>query len=92
MTPDPDPLAAWIASARESVERHITQEALTERTVSEMPYGDLRKALKALEAALEASARWKRQSTTGYDATAQCAEELERVVGEKLLGEGETGG
>lgn len=31
--------------------------------------------------------RWQRQSTTGYDATAQCARELQRLLEEKLLGE-----
>jgi hypothetical protein len=44
--------AAWIAAARDRNEHWITRMALTEASVADSPFGDLRKAVAALEAVL----------------------------------------
>lgn len=55
---DLDPLADWIATADAGNEAYITAMALTDATVATMPSGDLRKALKALEAVRRIAAGW----------------------------------
>jgi hypothetical protein len=44
--------AAWIAAARDRNEHWITSMRLTEASVADSPFGDLRKALAAVEAVL----------------------------------------
>jgi len=51
--------AAWIAAARDRNEHWITHMALTEASVADSPFGDLRKALAALEAVRKIAAGWK---------------------------------
>jgi hypothetical protein len=51
MTETPSP-RAWVTSAQERLELEIQRLALTEWQVAQMPHGDLRKALGALEAVL----------------------------------------
>jgi hypothetical protein len=48
-TPSP---RAWVTSAGERLELEIQRLGLTEWQVAQMPHGDLRKALGALEAVL----------------------------------------
>jgi hypothetical protein len=50
--PDTDP-AALVAAIRDRNEAYIKSMAFTEATVREMPSGDLRKALAAVEAVLQ---------------------------------------
>jgi hypothetical protein len=50
---------------------------------------DNERALRTLEAVREEAARWKRDSANPYAAPTECAEKLERILEEKLLGEGE---
>lgn len=58
MAETPDPLADWIATADAGNEAYIKRLALTDATVATMPSGDLRKALKALEAVHTIAAGW----------------------------------
>lgn len=55
---EPDPLAAWIDASDAGNEAYIKRLALTDATVATMPSGDLRKALKALEAVRRITAGW----------------------------------
>lgn len=59
----------------------------SELEVSGATYADESRLLRLAEGAQDLVDRWNRQSTTDYDATAQCARELRRVLEENLLGE-----
>jgi hypothetical protein len=50
--PVPDDLAAWVAASHDRLEYWIRSQALTEATVNDSPFGDLRRALAAVEAVL----------------------------------------
>lgn len=77
----PDPLADWIDASGDSNEAYIKRLALTDATVATMPSGDLRKALKALGAVLEAASCWE-----GHTA-AYCADEARMLITRELLTE-----
>jgi hypothetical protein len=49
---EPDP-AAWVAASRDRLEQDILRLALTEASVASGVHGDLRRALKALDAVLK---------------------------------------
>jgi hypothetical protein len=94
---DPDPLAAWIAAANDRNEADIKRLALTEWQLSQMPSGDLRKALAALGAVLRVHylrdpAEYSRPSTLphcGYcGGTWPCPDgnEIREAIASKLLG------
>jgi hypothetical protein len=56
--PDTDP-AALVAAIRDRNEAYIKSMAFTEATVREMPSGDLRLALAAVDAVLELHSEWR---------------------------------
>jgi hypothetical protein len=95
MPPDRDPLAAELAGIRDRASQ-ITHDHDVAECIADLggPCSghDAERLADVVEAALDAAARWKRQSTTGYAAAAQCAEELERVAARELLSEGEDDG
>lgn len=47
---------------------------------------DNERLIRTLEAARRELARWKRDSSTPYAAPTDCAEKLERIIGENLAG------
>lgn len=61
----------------------------SELEVSGATCADESRLLKFAEDAVDLADRWKRQSTTGRDASALFAGELQQILEEKLLGEGE---
>jgi hypothetical protein len=62
-----------------------------ELEVSGATYADESRLLGLAGDAVDLAEKWSRQSTTGRDALAQCADELRRVIEARLLGEGGSG-
>ena len=75
----PDLLAAELAA----IEQRQEQGSLREFATADSP-----RLISLARDVLEAVARWKRQSTTGRDAPALFADELQRILKAKLLAEG----
>ena len=86
MAPEPDPVATWIAAAHDRNERWITSMALTEASVADSPYGDLRKALAALGRISGLAEQWHGERVTDYSASALFASKLREVLRAELLG------
>jgi hypothetical protein len=63
-----------------------------ELEVSGATYADESRLLKLAEGVTDLADRWRRQSTTGYDASAEHASALRTVLEESLLGEEDGGG
>lgn len=59
----------------------------SELEVSGATCADESRLLRFAEDAVDLADRWKRDSATPYAATAQCAEELQRVIEAALLSE-----
>jgi hypothetical protein len=91
MAPEPDPAATWIATSSENLEADIKRLALSDWQLSQMPHGDLRKALKALEALRTIATGWSADATEvpmiGRDLAADV---ILRVIARELLGTGES--
>lgn len=60
-TPDSDP-SATLETFTARNEQHIAALMLTESSVANSPYGDLRKAVAALEAALKLADDWEQRA------------------------------
>jgi Cdc6-like AAA superfamily ATPase len=100
---EPDP-AAWVAASRDRLEQDILRLALTEASVASGVHGDLRRALKALEAVLKQAADWEaerghplseRAERTSLLFAAKYARvdagvEIREAITSKLLSEGES--
>jgi hypothetical protein len=57
----------------------------SELEVSGATYADESRLLRLAGDAVDLAEKWRRQSTTGRDATAQCADELRTLLERKLL-------
>ncbi|HMH92367.1 MAG TPA: hypothetical protein VK586_14935 [Streptosporangiaceae bacterium] len=87
-----DELSAVLAEIKARNEWRIEYHAYTPWTVEhDVPEGDVRRLLAALEAALRAADGWKRFAAEG-DAQDECADELRKVIAAALSGEGNAGG
>jgi hypothetical protein len=70
--------ADWVAAARDRNERWITSMALTEASVADSPFGDLRKALAAVEALQDALLRHQQGAAAGREGCHPVSEGGER--------------
>jgi hypothetical protein len=92
-TPVAEPDAAtWVAAARDRNEHWITSMRLTEASVTDSPFGDLRKALAAVEALQDALRRHQHKLTDKRgDCCAGCLSDWpcpdSGAAARKLLGE-----
>jgi hypothetical protein len=62
----------------------------SELEVSGATYADESRLLRLAGDAVDLAEKWRRQSTTGRDASAIHADELRRALEARLLGEGES--
>jgi hypothetical protein len=87
-----DDLADDLAEIKARNEWRIEINRYTDYTVEhDVPEGDVRRLLAALEAALSAADGWKRFAAEG-DAQDECADELRKVIAAALTGKGNDGG
>jgi hypothetical protein len=80
--PDPDALAAELAAIEQRQEHGDLREFAT---------ADSPRLIELARDVLVLAGKWRRQSTTGRDASALHADELRRVIEARLLGEGGSG-
>jgi hypothetical protein len=92
MTAEPDPAATWIAAAGDRNEADIKRLALSDWQLSQMPHGDLRKALAALRRIHALAEQWHGERGNDYSASALFASKLREALREELLSEGESDG
>lgn len=81
MTEIRDPVTAALEAMRTRPARDVWVMLGTAKRDNELLLG-------AFEAVREELGRWKRDSANAYAAPTECAEKLERIIGDRLLGEG----
>jgi hypothetical protein len=81
MTDASDLVAAELAAMRNRPAREVWE-------MPEVAKQDKGRLIRTLEAIREEAARWKRDSANPYAARTECAEKLERILEEQMLGHG----